>query len=441
MEIGGNEGGMKLIVFGTGRFYENRKHYLKGDEVLMFFDNAVEKQESLLEGKRIISPQRIDDPFDFIVIMSKNEMEMRRQLWGLGIVDQKIINFEQYRALNGCGETYFAYPRQRNFKTDRNYFLFLLEKLDDEAMMRELIRIHKKIQQNGKEMIVMSRWSGWCREILVKNGIFLMIDHNITPNNRFIWKFLQSAEKNIVMSITFSDLADEFSDLPGPVVFWNWEDQNLSELVHMERAGIEIYGVSEKCVEAMNCVLQNRQAAVWYPIVEDYFNARDKKVIGIAADLNKRTSGEMLCNMEKIERKKGYPVVMWVFEDENSKEEEGDILKYRRKNLLVEEKKQIYARISCFLDLDAVFDENLLIPELLGAGVVCGVTEKSQYCAMIHHEKNGYIIDPKDRNQAETILRDVAEENVKMSKLQEASRMTYLHFFNDMSIRKILLGQ
>ena len=63
---------MRVLIFGTGKFYQNRKErvreVLEDDEVLAFLDNH---RTGIFEGKPVYAPKDgIRLPFDRILLMS-----------------------------------------------------------------------------------------------------------------------------------------------------------------------------------------------------------------------------------------------------------------------------------------------------------------------------------------------------------------------------------
>ena len=93
---------MRLIIFGTGRFYRNRKDFLGEEEIVAFTDNNSILWNYELDSKSIIPPDQIlKEEFDYICLMAQMDYvaQMRGQLDELGIPCQKVIDFEEYKQL------------------------------------------------------------------------------------------------------------------------------------------------------------------------------------------------------------------------------------------------------------------------------------------------------------------------------------------------------
>lgn len=93
---------MKIIIFGTGIYYRNRKEELKkikDAEIVTFIDNDSNKWGISLEGIQINSPDiisRVD--YDVVILMSLHVKEMKKQLLNMGVDVSKIKLWEQFCA-------------------------------------------------------------------------------------------------------------------------------------------------------------------------------------------------------------------------------------------------------------------------------------------------------------------------------------------------------
>lgn len=96
-KIGG--GYMRIVVFGTGRFFANRKNelYKINDNIVAFIDNKISNCESF-EGYNVFNPEECKRlKFDKVILMSLEYNEMRKQLINIGIDETKIYSWEQYK--------------------------------------------------------------------------------------------------------------------------------------------------------------------------------------------------------------------------------------------------------------------------------------------------------------------------------------------------------
>jgi len=83
---------VKIVIFGTGLYYKNRKKYFPSDvQIIAFIDNAYKLEGIEIEGIKVYSPYQISRlSFDRILLMSKKTKEMKEQLIEIGIPLEKI---------------------------------------------------------------------------------------------------------------------------------------------------------------------------------------------------------------------------------------------------------------------------------------------------------------------------------------------------------------
>lgn len=103
---------MKVLIFGTGKYFSKRKEKITNEQIIAFLDNDSSKQGILFEGKPVYSPQKVQEiEFDYIVIMTTFYDEMRLQLEQLDVGLDKILRFEDFclvdAVVNGDYEKYF----------------------------------------------------------------------------------------------------------------------------------------------------------------------------------------------------------------------------------------------------------------------------------------------------------------------------------------------
>lgn len=126
-KMGGNM--KKIIVFGTGLYWENRKKYIIDVvNIICFLDNNRDKWNTEFCGTKIDKPDNIRSyQYDYILIMCKAEEAVRLQLEKLDVPKEKIISYSDYRKLY-LGDWYIQYCEKNEdqydiivISTDLNY--------------------------------------------------------------------------------------------------------------------------------------------------------------------------------------------------------------------------------------------------------------------------------------------------------------------------------
>lgn len=87
---------MKVLLFGTGEYYQLYKWFFSRVEIVALLDNDLRKQGTILDGIPIREPEEaIRKTYDGIYLLSVYALEMRRQLLELGVPPGKIFDRDQ----------------------------------------------------------------------------------------------------------------------------------------------------------------------------------------------------------------------------------------------------------------------------------------------------------------------------------------------------------
>lgn len=93
---------MKLLIFGIGKYYQNRKIYFTCNcnvNIIAFLDNNQDMQGKNIDGIPVISPCAINRySYDRILLMSAQANEMKKQLLEYGVKEDKIWYWEEFNA-------------------------------------------------------------------------------------------------------------------------------------------------------------------------------------------------------------------------------------------------------------------------------------------------------------------------------------------------------
>lgn len=103
---------MKIIVFGTGQIYREKKEYIScNDEVIGFLDNNRKLWGTRIDGVSIYNPENISELYyDKIVLMSNYALEMKEQLLKLNCDKTKILHYLEYIEAQSAGEMKILFP-------------------------------------------------------------------------------------------------------------------------------------------------------------------------------------------------------------------------------------------------------------------------------------------------------------------------------------------
>lgn len=176
---------MKLLVFGTGEYYQRFKKWLVKEDVAALLDNSPEKQNTMIDGIEVLSPEEgVRRRFEAVVIMSFYVKAMKEQLIGLGVEERFIYHFYDLRRLIDI----------KNIRQDIQYYGISKKELNNRkkagiALLSTdlalggtaiaLFYMARTLKKLGHSIVFISMMDGPLRERLEEQGISVVIDSNL----------------------------------------------------------------------------------------------------------------------------------------------------------------------------------------------------------------------------------------------------------------------
>ena len=225
---------MKIVIFGTGVYYEKRKHHFSNVEVVAFLDNNSSVQGTLLDGHAICSPNEIYHlEYDYVCIMSnKYAVEMIKQLLELNVSFDKICGFATFIEIskrlvrNGSMQVYY---RDDMLPIDPNKPKVLLVPHELSLTGAPVVMLYaaRVLQKNGFQPVVLCPVDGNLRQKFIDEGIQVIIDTLITWKNDYLYNWMKQFRLIIVCTLTLGELVDELTDFDVPVIWWLHESEEV----------------------------------------------------------------------------------------------------------------------------------------------------------------------------------------------------------------------
>lgn len=159
---------MKLVIFGTGQYWEVRQDFFMGHCIIAFLDNDSSKWGNYVNSVKIMPVERVSGlDFDKIVLMSNAVNEMKKQLMELHQIEEnKIVTYEELCEQNDiyaiktyvrkrdlaikpkvliaiggmiyCGGSVVAYNTAKSFY-QKGYEVVIYTQVNDDIFINELI--------------------------------------------------------------------------------------------------------------------------------------------------------------------------------------------------------------------------------------------------------------------------------------------------------------
>lgn len=178
---------MKVLLFGTGDYYERYKKWFDKAEVLALLDNSPHKQNKLLDGIRVLPPSEgIKLPFDFIVILSFYVKSMKKQLLELGVSDDRIYHFYNLGGLIDIKKKrkpvrYYGNAELLAVSENSREKKLLLMSQDMELGGATIALFHAAVilAENQYNVVFASMIDGPLKDRLLSNNIPVVVDVNL----------------------------------------------------------------------------------------------------------------------------------------------------------------------------------------------------------------------------------------------------------------------
>lgn len=219
---------MKILIFGTGDYYERYKKWLVQEELLALIDNSQQKQGTEIDGVKVLSPEdAVELPYDKIIILSFYVKEMKRQLIELKVIEEDILHFyDLHDFLKGRKPVYQAdaSDRARQICGDRNkkketILLLSTDLLCIGGPAKVLFSAGRILKKRGYSVLFASMTDGELRDEIEDAGIPVIVDANLQVDTMEEVGWIQGFGLLICNTINFYVFLSK-RDCHLPVVWW-----------------------------------------------------------------------------------------------------------------------------------------------------------------------------------------------------------------------------
>lgn len=178
---------MKFLIFGTGDYYERYKKWFRKEDIVALLDNSPNKQNTMIDEINVLSPEEgIKQSFDVIVILSFYVKEMRLQLIGMGVSENKIYHFYDLHKLIDISEAgkpiqYYGNAKElieSDIKAEKK-ILLLSQDMTLGGPAIALFHVAEVLVRNGYRVVYASMLDGPLRNKLQSAGIPVIVDVNL----------------------------------------------------------------------------------------------------------------------------------------------------------------------------------------------------------------------------------------------------------------------
>lgn len=261
---------MRLLVFGTGEYYERFKKWIAKEEIVALLDNSSAKQHKLLDGVEILSPEEgITRDYEAIIVMSFYIKEMKKQLLDLGVAEEKIYHFYDLRKLVSL----------EKYRQQIQYYGITEQELRDEAKTQigllstdlalggtaiALFHMAEALKRCGYSVVFASMMDGPLRAYLEDQGIPVIIDSNLQLATMRETEWLAEFCLIICNAINYYIFLSD-RDLEIPMIWWLhdsaffYDGVDREVLQKVSETNLKVFSVGPVPEKALHQVLPKMQ--------------------------------------------------------------------------------------------------------------------------------------------------------------------------------------
>ena len=218
-----------ILVFGTGDYYQRYKSWLEEYNILALLDNSARKQGTTLDDCPIVSPKEgIKLEYEFIIILSIYDREIREQLLTLGVNNDLIYNQNDLHLLLTPGVMRPLSIYIGNNSELNNYEAYSYDASGKIVLFSNDLHINgaslalinaAEVLSKKHDVVVVTSEDGPCREILTGKKIDVIIDNNIAIVSMAQIPWLAVAKLIVCNTIHFYRFLIE-RHIEVPVIWW-----------------------------------------------------------------------------------------------------------------------------------------------------------------------------------------------------------------------------
>ena len=431
---------MKLLLFGTGDYYQRYKKWFDREDILALLDNSKEKQGMMLDGIPVLSPEKG-------VKLSFYVKQMRAQLAGLGVPQGRIFHFFDLHDL--CFRKKTEYPvKIYGDVTKAGQALLLSHDLTLGGPAIALFHVAEILIKNGYSVVFASMLDGPLRETLQERHIPVVVDVNLQ------WKTMNEVSWIKNFQLVFCNTIGYFMFLTNrdqtiPAVWWLHDSSFFYEgireevLRSIDRTNLAAFSVGPVPARAIKSMIPDFPVKNLIYGVADHFGRR----------LERENDRIVFVTIGYIESRKGQDILVDAVEQLSPRVREKAVfylvgqntsmlavrLRHRIENLPQMQMTGTVGRdeVNRILDLADV----LICPsredpmptvaaEAMMHGAPCLISDATGTADYIEHGVNGFVFQSGDRQQLAALIEYCIEHRSSLSKLGAKARKLYESVFS-----------
>ena len=450
---------MKLLLFGTGDYYNRYKIWFEQEEVLGLIDNSVSKQGDVIDGHPVFSPEEaVKLDFDAIFVLSFYIKEMKKQLVELGVPEDKIYHFFDmhsviYRDVLKQKMHWFGKQSEKKQVAMLNMDLLL------GGPALALYHAAMVLKNHGYEVTYASPLDGPLRKTLEENDISVVVDPNLMVQTMSECEWIQEYSLVICNAINYHVFLSERNENI-PMIWWLhdamffYEGANREALAKISTNNLKVWAVGPVAEKAILTYRPDFKVSDLIYGVEDTVEHVEKE----------DSSGKVnFVTIGYVENRKGQDILIEAIKklpaeicEKASFKIVGNNTSLMAKNLMDECQNVPEIEFLGLVDrkrVNEILDESdvLICPsredpmptvcaEAMMHGLPCIVSDSAGTVKYIHDGVDGIIFASEDIENLEKKIIWAIDNKDKVMEMEKASRRLYETTFSMKVFEENILG-
>lgn len=254
---------MKVILFGTGDYYNKYKNWFEKEDIVGILDNDQQKQGTVIDGIQVYAPEDgVRIHYNKICVMSVYYEDIKDQLVALGVSEESIINcveLYKYPELTKTDQNSFFYNKEGQqigyIISEPTDILLMSRDLDFNGATLALYYVACTLVKNGYQVWFASWTDGMLRHLLSSQGIGVIVDPNLQIKTARNVSWMKEFRYVICNTLLYSTLLLERADdtkfvwwLHEPELFYLSIDKELAKRI--DGRNLKAYAVGPVAMKA-----------------------------------------------------------------------------------------------------------------------------------------------------------------------------------------------
>ena len=446
---------MKIYIFGTGNYYSSVKENIPCDDIIAFLDNSEEKQGTIIDGKKIIKPEKADfNSCDYVLLLIHRYSEVYEQLINLGVPQNKIVLFSRFTDIYSAKMQFITNEGIISTEdwllkhvNEKKVMLFCHE-LDRNGVSVVLMHLAGILTEMGYCVVVAGLLQGGLQKELKEKDIDSVTSLYYMYESEEFLGFARQLDFMVFGTIGVGDVVDKIYHTNIPIIWWMHEsnEKDFRDFTLPIADNVHYYGGGTRVVECFKHFYPDRNMEKLLYFIPDIEvkNSRieNKLKVAIIGLINRRKGQDVFIKalgllplnlMENVEiefiGKLKEPVVD--FED--------IYRKYGIKHieeLSQEELQDYYENLDVLVSPSRDDPMPVVVTQAMQNSVTCIVSDEVGQSEYITDGEDGFVFESEDYQELAEKLEACFSDLENTRLLGIRSRKIYEKYFSSESMRE-----